>query len=497
MKLFKYTLIILLPVLIALTGCKLDKPSQVKTESDFNGKTVTTYVALGNSLTAGVQSGSLVEDFQMHSFPKVIANQLGITTFEQPTVSWPGNPNVLLFDPATQSLFTASGTGVPNNLGAAAYQNLGIPTATVWDIVNATSSTTNYRNRFFGETNSAVDLVLRGLGTSMLDQAAAQNPDLVTAWIGSNDVLGFATSGGLKPITPFDVGGVFPSPVTGELCADFKAAFTELADKLDDLDAMVAVANVPDVTSPPFFTTVGPGLAASLQALGVGGLVFEKYGDDLSTGIATGVATPDMMNDQSVLILLTGSSFTDFLGDTTGAVYTLIAGMAGTDAATYLASKPFIDASQPFGFHPQNPWPSMLILDADEIAMVKAATAAYNALIAAKVAEKGFALFDANAFMNSIVANGGYSEQGYSFNASFVTGGMFSLDGIHLTNAGYTIVANQFIAAINETYDMSIAPASIREALGTAPLKKPNSGNVKADLNTLSGLLEITGGKTW
>ncbi len=500
MKFFKLFLIVFLPLFFALTGCKLEEPSATSTQSDLGTHTVASYVALGNSLTAGVQSGSLVEDHQVFSFPNLIAGQLGVETFAQPTVSWPGISPILQLNPATSSVSAFPGAaGTPTNLAyGAPYNNLGIPTATTWDVLNATNSTNNYRYIFFGEDNEAVDLVLRNpnLGnTSMFAQAAMLHPDMITLWIGSNDVLGFATSGGLKPITPYTD---FTNPFTGLPMQGFESAMTELMDTVATLGAMVAVANVPDVTSPPFFTTVGPGLAASFIAGGIPyPLSYEKGTDDLSTGIATGSATTSDLLNGNVLILLTGSGYTGEIGKPSGKWYRDFAAMKGVTVDQLLATVPLVDTTQAFGFHPQNPWPSALILDADEIAMAQAATNAYNQLIAAKAAEKGFALFDANGFMSSIVANGGVTTQGYSFNATFVYGGMFSLDGVHLSNAGYAVVANKFIEAINAKYDVSIAPVLIRNVLGFAPVKKMNATDMKYDLRSLSGLLEMTGGKIW
>jgi len=503
MKILKVVLLTLLPILVLLAGCQLEAPSQTQTQTDLKGKTINSYVALGNSLTAGVQSGGLVEDFQAFSFPAQIAGQLGISNFAQPTVSYPGMPNVLELNPITSSVAEApGGPGVANNTTyAAPYNNLGIPTATVWDMVHATTSTDNYRYKFFGEGNDAVDLVLRNpaMGnTSAFAQAKAQNPDLITLWIGNNDVLGFATSGGLKPITPFDVGGIFPSPVTGQLIPDFKAACTELMDTVATLGAMVAVANVPDVTSPPFFTTVGPALAESFTAGHIPGMVFEKGSDDLSTGIATGFASTSDLANGKVLISLVGSGYTSYLGqDSTGKWYRDLAAMKGISVEALLSTMPYVDTLQVFGFHPQNPWPSALILDADEIAMSRAATDAYNQLIAALADAHGFALFDANAFMKSIVANGGYGEQGLYFTATYVEGGMFSLDGIHLSNVGYGVVANQFISALNAKYNMAIAPVNLHNVLGHAPVKKVSATNLTYDLKGLSSVMEMLGGKIW
>jgi hypothetical protein len=50
----------------------------------------------------------------------------------------------------------------------------------------------------------------------------------------------------------------------------------------------------------------------------------------------------------------------------------------------------------------------------------------------------------------------GISYDGISLNAQFVTGGAFSLDGIHLNPIGNALLANQFIQAINTTYGSTI-----------------------------------------
>ena len=278
----------------------------------------------------------------------------------------------------------------------------------------------------------------------------------------------------------------------------FETSMTELLDTVATLDAMVAVANIPDVTSPPFFTTVGPALAAGFIAGGIPyPLSYEKGTDDLSAGIATGSATTSEMLGGSVLILLTGSGYTSEIGKPSGKWYRDFAEMQGITVEQLLATMPVVDTTKAFGFHPQNPWPSALILDPDEIAMAKAAIEAYNQLIAFKVAEKGFAFFDVNGFLSNIVSNGGITTQGYAFDASYVTGGLFSLDGVHLSNAGYAIIANSFIDAINAKYDVSIAPVLIRDVLGFAPVKKMNAADMKYDLRSLSGLLDMTGGKIW
>jgi lysophospholipase L1-like esterase len=52
--------------------------------------------------------------------------------------------------------------------------------------------------------------------------------------------------------------------------------------------------------------------------------------------------------------------------------------------------------------------------------------------------------------------NGGIRFGNYHMTASYITGGTFSLDGIHPSARGYAYIANQFLKAIEATYGSSI-----------------------------------------
>ena len=43
-----------------------------------------------------------------------------------------------------------------------------------------------------------------------------------------------------------------------------------------------------------------------------------------------------------------------------------------------------------------------------------------------------------------------------NYSTAFVTGGSFSLDGVHLTGKGYAVIANEFIKAINAKYKSNL-----------------------------------------
>src|SRR6266542_868161 len=91
----------------------------------------TTFVAIGDSYGAGVESGSLNLNHQPFSWPAVIARQAGVADFQQPLVSFPGIGNelqlvdIIHFPP---TILPATGSGQPINLNLPRpYNNLSIP----------------------------------------------------------------------------------------------------------------------------------------------------------------------------------------------------------------------------------------------------------------------------------------------------------------------------------------------------------------------------------
>jgi len=97
------------------------------------------------------------------------------------------------------------------------------------------------------------------------------------------------------------------------------------------------------------------------------------------------------------------------------------------------------------------------ILTKDEISKLKVATDAYNTTIDEIVAANDgkIAFVDARAIMNQLVS-GGIRFGNYHMTASFVTGGAFSLDGVHPGARGYALIANKFIEAINQEFGSTL-----------------------------------------
>jgi len=478
MKIVKGILIlVILPLMLIWVGCSLEKPTETQSVLGLGNANFTSFVAIGNSITAGYQSGSLVETHQQYSFGNQIANQVE-ATFAQPTVSYPGIPAILelvLLDPPT--LQAASGMGAPTNLThPAPYNNLGIPGALLNDVLFATDANVNTAVVVGGrDPQPQFDLVLRGLGTQF-QQARMLQATTLTLWIGNNDVLGFATSGGFSPTEPTDV-------------ATFSAIYTNMADSIASLGADVFVANIPDVTAIPFFTTVGPQMSAGIAAAGFD-MYYQKHGEFAMGQPGSGSGVTTLSDPTSPLITLLGSSYVGLLGQPTGLWYRELAADLGFPVATLLGIYAGIDTTQAFGFHPQNPWPDALILDPDEIATAATHIAGYNSSIQTVATANGFHLVDVNTFFNEIAAEG-YSVGGQEFSAGFITGGLFSLDGVHPSDIGHGVIANEFIKVMNSANNASIPLVNV------ISLAKPAanlSNAVYQNPNDLKNVIKMMGG---
>ena len=425
----------------------------------------TNFVSIGNSLTAGYQSGALFESAQVYSFGNLIAKQVG-ASYVQPIVSdpglgSPGRIEVKSLNPFALTYNLTAG-GLTNPTYASAYNNLGIPGIVLADVLTSASSATSFSKSPF------IDLVLRGKGT-VLAQAATLNPTFITVWIGNNDVLGYATSGGAKPTSPTD-----PQVFAG--------LYAQLGDALAATGAKVVVANIPCVTCIPFFTTVGPGLAQALSAKGAPGMYIQLHGQYNGTAIPL-----SYLADKTAMITLPGSNYTSYIGLPGGKFYK----DNNVDISPLIAGG-ILDTTQLFGLHPKNPWPDALVLDPTEVATAINAINAYNASIASVASSKGFALNDINGFFIQIRnadATGGYSFNGLKLSTTYVTGGIFSLDGIHPTNQGHAIVANEFIKTINAKWSTSISLINVSQIPGSIILaKKGYLGIPIFDKGTLDNL---------
>ena len=107
------------------------------------------------------------------------------------------------------------------------------------------------------------------------------------------------------------------------------------------------------------------------------------------------------------------------------------------------------------------PLPDNESLTLPKIQNIADAIDGYNAIIKKTADANGLAFVDANGVMNQLIH--GIIIDGVGYNTEFVTGGMFSLDGIHASGRGYAIIANEFIKAINAEYGATVPLANVND----------------------------------
>jgi len=204
------------------------------------------YVALGDSLTAGYASASLMDWYQERSYPALLARQAGAASFEQPLVSQPGIGPILelvsLQGPVIQPVGLVP--GLPANAEyPLPYNNLGVPGATLFDMVFTTG---DIYNLLQGNLDNVMhDLILRNGVNTALEQAIGRQPTFMTVWIGNNDILGATLAA-----TPIDGVTMTPVDVFAGLYANAIGAL------VTNTSADIVLINIPDRL--PFTTTLTP-----------------------------------------------------------------------------------------------------------------------------------------------------------------------------------------------------------------------------------------------
>jgi len=429
-----YRLYSYLLVLTGLLGFSACKPTISTTKPTAGSADFSRYISVGNSLTAGYADGGLYLDGQLNSYPSIIAKQMqsvGGGSFNQPLFSTDqaagsGYQKLTGFNADGTPIITAvaatavRGTITLPGLGTiplftkytGALENYGVPGIKLADITNAA----------YGNGNPYYERILAGNSptntTAYIDFVTAKAFTFFTDWLGNNDALGYATSGG--------AGDVLTDKTT------FNTLYYSSIAKLTAAGQKGCVATIPDVTSIPYFNTVTVGaILASVQKANPA--VAALYINARVSSSATNTTYAPRAATANDLVVL-----------------------------TFPTSKIGVPNSSgfPYGLDPRNPIETQYVLDANEIALVRDYVNSYNTTIKLAAAASNLAVFDAFTFLNNVKANG-LVVNGISLNSGYVSGGIFSLDGVHLTPRGYAIVADEYIKAINSQYGAAIPLADV------------------------------------
>lgn len=475
----KYTLnLAFLAALMLLTSCENDDVDPVSTQPEVEytsgSADFSTYVALGNSLTAGFGDGALSIQGQTASYPNILSQQFQLAgggDFEQPLMSdnlggvtLGGTQildNRLILSFATGSPMPVNVEGTPTteitNTLSGSYNNMGVPGAKIFHLGvagygNVAGVATGMANPYYARFASSST-------SSVMTDALAQNPTFFSLWIGNNDILSYATSGG---VGVDQTGNYDPSTYGGNDVTDpnvFAAVYNDLLLALTTNGAKGVVANLPDITSIPYFTTV-PHNPIPLDATTAAQLnyAFTAYNDGLAQMVAYGLITEEesakrtiaFEESESNAMLIVDEDLTDLTAyGIPNYRQTTSEDLVVFTAQTIIGTTVGGDATMINGV--SVPLADQWVLTPEEQSVVATAQMAFNTAIESLATQYNLAFVDVQAVMQQLAAEG-ILVQGSLLTNTYATGGAFSLDGIHPSERGYAYLTNQFIAAINETY---------------------------------------------
>ena len=447
-------------------------------DADFSS-----YVAVGNSLTAGYMDGTVSRVGQSYSFPNILSGQFAVVgggVFTQPSfeddVDNLGGLTLGGFPIAgTRLVIDASAGGPENiagsstievsNLQAQAYHNMGVPGAKSFHLLAAGYG--NVAGVALGQSNPYFVRHATSASATVLGDAMSMNPTFFTNWIGNNDVLAFATSGGtgVDRLGNLDPSTYGPNDITDPQV--FASVYSTIVNTLTIDGAKGVVATIPEVTAIPYFTTVPynavPLDAATAAQLNSG---YAAYNAGLRVAFDNSFITREEFASRIInfkagknAVVMVDEYLTDLSG----------LGLPSYRHATYndlivLPAMSFIGTL--VGGNPLQvngvsvPLADKWVLSKAEKMLVANATAAYNNAIVSIAASKNIAVADMNAIMTKL--KGGLTvEDGTIYTANYFSAAtasrvLFSLDGVHPNARGYAVISNEIIKVINSYYNANI-----------------------------------------
>ena len=386
----------------ALAGCEhTDLVSPPR--NAVNRTLFLSYVALGNSITAGFQSGGILDTTQAESFAAVLARQAR-TRYAFPAFRSPGCP------PPIVNFQTQARLGGPSAPPCSlrdpasithALNNVAVPGAITLD---PTSFTT--------EASNALTTLILG-GKTQVQRALDAAPTFVTIEIGNNDVLSAAGHGTVVPVPQIGSPGVTP----------VDSVVAQYARMMAELNAA----------------------RPKLQ-----GVLF---------GVFNVTALPSLFPAES---LYTNAVFQAEFTAAAGGSVTYVPNCAGTHALISIgiiqfwagAAIPKIISCQP-GV-PAEPYGDFFVLDTAKQRVIESAIAGYDAYISAKADSLGWAYFDPNIALGALKASGAIPTLPNFASATQPFGAYITLDGIHPSALAHAVLANLLIQTINTKYSVAI-----------------------------------------
>ncbi|NNF86844.1 MAG: G-D-S-L family lipolytic protein, partial [Winogradskyella sp.] len=349
-------------------------------------------------------------------------------------------------------------TDIALNNPTGPFNNLGIPGAKSFHLIAPGYG--NLSNFPAAANPYAVRVTGNAPNASIVELAVAQIPTFFTlSEIGGNDVLGYATSGG-------DGSNLITDTAT------FDFALNTMVGAMVSTGAKGAIANLPNITSLSYFTTVphnpvplDAGTAAFLNSASAYGAYNAGIVQAFAFLVANTPMTQEMADAEIAKRTITFAEgegnavviFDESLTDLTQINPALVSMRQATAAdLVVLTAASFIGTEAiPGNAQTVNgvaiPLADKWVLTPEEQEEIATATTSYNASISAVASANGLALVDLNSVLVE-ASTTGINFDDYNLNTDLVFGGLVSLDGVHLTARGYALMANEFLKAIDATF---------------------------------------------
>ena len=477
--------------MLALWSCETDvvNPDEVYPDPyldiDSGDADFSTYVAMGEGITAGMTDNSLFMAGQMNSYPNIMAGVMSMAgggEFTQPYT----NDNV-------------GGMLVGGNQvwGPRLFFNGAGPAAVSGNISNEATSTMPgpYNNMAFPFVNG-IHMVAPGYGSLAGLAAGAANPWFVRS--ASSDgatVLGDAAGQmpsfvTVMPGNDFYAYAAFGASGGGGTMLDLtspQGMLVGVGATLQTLGAMVpsgVVTTLPDPTNTPQWNTVPWNSIPLDQATAdqLNAQLAAPYNGAVAAAALFGIISPEeaalrfvnpVAGQNGVLIEDESLTLID-LSALGGPVLPNIRQANANDKIGLFALPVLgtpVDPTNPALIMGVSvPLPDAMTLMGSEISDIQSQLATANAAISASV-PNGWALFDLGGLYNEVVTTGVF-EDDFNMTGDLVFGGFFSLDGYNPTSRGSALIAKKMMEAIDATWGSNLSDAGLD--IGDYPTNYPD-----------------------
>ena len=440
----KQTKKILAPLflLVFICSCKtnIEEPKITSGSADLSN-----YLAVGGSFTAGYMDGALYLEGQQNSFPLILSKSftdVATQNFKQPLVN-PGvgigldsNSKLILINKA----FCYGSALTPVNAAASGdasdytwigsqgpYNNIGVPGLRIYEINNQLLGNPQAGNSYYARF-----VKMQDNDHTILSDITEFNATFFTYWMGMDDLLPYALSGGTADNDPI---------VNSNFITTFDTYIDLMFKTLCADNAKGAVGNIPDVLDFPYFT-----------AIPYDGVVLtEEEASQINSILAASFPQLQYHEGNNPFVIDDPSA---------------------PNGKRFIASNEYVLMNVPLDsvkcFHLgsydlQNgrllSLPDQYVIDGAEGGLIRQRRIEFSAKLKEIADEKDLAFVDIYDLVRHL--DSGIKFNGVAYSLEFLHGNAFSLDGIHTTAKGNALIANEFIKAINVQYGASLREADV------------------------------------